>query len=157
MKRRCNLEKDRALAMSPHNLAEHFARLQQLYKEFGIKSVAQIFNIDESGFSTRTAFRARAKAAMELQGRSNSTELKWAGNAAYVTIMPVVSADGTVWTPVAILPGKRAKYRIREDGSRETPACYLPENVKVAYRDPAGMDAAIVLSSVRTLFQRQHL
>ena len=143
MKRRCTLEKDRAIAMSPHNLAEHFARLQQLYKEFGIKSGAQIFNLDESGFSTRTAFRVRAKAAMERQGRSNSTELKWAGNAAHVTIMPVVSADGTVWTPVAILRGKRAKYNIREDGSHETPASYLPENVKVAYRDPAGMDSAI--------------
>ena len=143
MKRRCNLEKDRAIAMSPHNLAEHFARLQQLYKEIGINSGAQIFNPDESGFSTLTAFRAREKAAMERQGRSNSTELKWAGNAAHVTIMLVVPADGTVWTPVAILPGKRAKYRIREDGSRETPASYLPENVKVAYRDRSGMDSAM--------------
>ena len=129
--------------MSPHNLAEHFARLQQLYKEYGITTGAQIFNLEESGFSTRTAFRARGKAAMDRQGRSNSTELKWAGNAAHVTIMPVVSADGTVWTPVAILYGKRAKYRIREDSARETPASYLRGNVKVAYRDPAGMDSAI--------------
>ena len=143
MKRRCDLEKDRAIEMSPHNLAEHFARLQQLHKEFGITSGAQIFNLDESGFSTRTAFRARAKAAMDGQGCSDSTALKWAGNAAHVTIMPVVSADGTVWTPVAILPGKRAKYRIRGDVSREKPASYLPENIKVAYRDQAGMDSAI--------------
>ena len=90
MKRRRNLEKDRAIAMSPHNWAEHFARLQQFYKEFGITSGAQIFNLDESGFSTRIAFRARAEAVMDRQGRSNSTKLKWAGNAAHVTIMPVV-------------------------------------------------------------------
>ena len=80
---------------------------------------------------------------MDLQGRNNSTELKWTGNTAHVTIVPVVSADETVWTPVAILPGKRAKYRIQEVGARETPASYLPGNVKVAYRDPAGMDSAI--------------
>ena len=96
MKRRCNLGKDRATAISPHNLVEHFARLQQLYKEFQITSGAQIFNLDESGFSTRTAFRARPKAAIQSQGRSNSTELKWSSNAAHVTTMPVVSADGTL-------------------------------------------------------------
>ena len=116
----------RAVAMSPQNLAEHFARLQQMYREFRITSGAQIFNLDESGYSTRTVFRARAKAAMQSQGRSNSTELKWSSNAAHVTIMPVVSADGTLWTPIAILPGKRAKYKIRANGLRETPASYLP-------------------------------
>ena len=57
--------------------------------------------------------------------------------------MPVFSADGTLWTTVAILPGKSAKYRVRADGSRETPASYLPEIDKLAYRKPGGMDSAI--------------
>ena len=141
--RRCNLENDRAIAMSPQNLAQSVVLLQQLYKDFEITSGAQILNLNESGFATLTAFRGRANAAMDPQGRSHSTELKWAGNVSHITIMHLVSADGAVWTPVAILPGKRAKYRIHEDGSQETPASYLLENVKVAYRDPASMESAI--------------
>ena len=74
-----------------------------------------------------------------------SIEMKWSGNASHVTIMPVVSADGRSWTPVAILQGKRAKYRVRADGTRETPTCYLPENALVAYREPAEMDSHIFL------------
>ena len=154
MKRRANLEKDRAVAMSPNNLAEHYARLRQVYKEFNITSGAQIFNLDESGFSTRTAFRARAKAAMETQGRNNSVEMKWSSNACHVTLMLVVSADGRVWAPLAILPGKRAKYRIRPDGTRETPACFLPECARITYRDPAGMDSAIFLEFVEWFIEQ---
>lgn len=146
MKRRCNLEKDRAVAMSPHNLAEHFGPLQQMYRKFLITSGAQIFNLDESGFFTRLAFRAREKTSMQTQRRSSSTELKWSSNGAHVTIMPVVSADVTLWTSIAILPGKRAKYKIRADGTRETPASYLPANAKIAYREQAGMDTAIFLA-----------
>ena len=61
-KRRCNLEHDRSIAMSVHNMAEHFARLTQVYEEYGIISGAQIFNLEESGFSTITANRVQAKA-----------------------------------------------------------------------------------------------
>ena len=143
LKRRCNLEHDRSLAMSVQNMAEHFARLTQVYEEYGITSGAQVFNLDESGFSTRTAHRARAKAVCEKQGRSNAREMKCSKNADHVTIMPIVSADGRIYDPVAILPGKRSKWRMRPDGNRETPACFLPENARVAYRDPAGMDTQI--------------
>ena len=139
LKRRCNLETDRAIAMSPTNIAEHYARLQQEYNEYGICSGAQIFNLDESGFSTKTDYRARAKGVTEASGRSNSIELKWSSNADHVTLMPIVSANDRAWDPVAIAPGKRAKYRIRPDGSRETPICYLPENARIIYRDPAGI------------------
>ena len=140
LKRRCNLEKDRATAISPTNIAEH-SRLQQAYNEYNICSGAQIFNLDESGFSTETAYRARAKGVMEASGRSNSIELKWSSNADHVTLMPVVSADGRARDPVAIAPGKRAKYRIRPDGTRETPSFYLPEDARIIYRHPAGMDS----------------
>lgn len=54
-----------------------------------------------------------------------------------------MSADGTVYIPVAILPVKRSKWRTRPDGTRETPACYLPLKARVAYRDPAGMNTGI--------------
>ena len=125
--------------MCPENIAKHYARLQQAYDEYGIKSGEQIFNLDETGFSTKTAYRTRAKGVMEAKGRSNGTDLKWSANAYHVTLMPIVSADGCAWDPVAIAPRKRAKYRIRPDGIPETPACYLPENARIIYRDPAGM------------------
>ena len=41
LKRRCNLESDRAIAMSSTNIAEHYARLQQAYNEIGICSGPQ--------------------------------------------------------------------------------------------------------------------
>ena len=125
----------------PENIANHYARLQQAYDEYGVKSEEQIFNLHETGFSTRTANRARSKGVMEAMGRSNSTELKWSSNADHVTLMPIVSADGRAWDPVSIALGKRAKYRIRPDGIRETPACYLLENARIIYRDPADMDS----------------
>ena len=129
--------------MNDDNLARHFARLHYIYKEYKISNGEQVFNLDEGGFSTRTAPRARAKAVMETCGRSNSVGLKWSANADHVTLMPVVSADGTAWRPIAILSGKRHKWRKRDDGSVETPATFLPQNSLVCHRDPAGMDSLI--------------
>ena len=127
--------------MCPENISKHYARLQQAYDEYGIRSGEQIFNLDETGFWTRTACCARAHGVMEAKGRRNAIELKWSANADHVTLMAIVSADGRAWDPVAIAPGKRAKYAIRPDGMRETPARYLPENEIIFYRDPAGMDS----------------
>lgn len=143
MRRRANLERARADAMSPCNVAVHFARLRKIYREFKIKCASQIFNIDESGFSTRKAGRGRAKAIMRKEGRSNSVELSWSQNADHVTLMPVVSADGSAFSPIAILPGCNAKFRIRSDNTRETPSDYLPPRTLVSYRNPAGMDSCI--------------
>lgn len=153
LKRRTNLQKMRADAMSPQNLAEHFARLAQAYKEYQICSPEQIFNIDESGFSVRTATHARSKALFNSKGRSNSTELKWTANAQHVTIMPVVSGDGRAWSPLVVLPGARAEYRKREDGTLETPSCYLPFNARTVYRETAGVDSAIFLRWVHSFVE----
>lgn len=114
-KRKSYLEKMRAVAMSPMNLASHFAGLEQAYKELKITTPEQIFNIDESGFSVRTASCAPSKALFYSRGHCNSLELKLNGNAQHVTIMPVVSADDQSWSPVVILQGTRAKFRKRED------------------------------------------
>lgn len=149
LRRRANLEQSRALAMSPENLAKHYARLAVVYKEYNISNAAQIFNLDESGCSVRTAHRSRAKALFNSAARTNSRELKWSGNAEHVTVMPVVSADGTVYSPVVILPGKMQKSRTRADGRRETPADFLPSNALVAYREPAGVDSTIFFNWVQ--------
>lgn len=94
LKRPSNVEKPRQMAMSPTNLARHYACLRQIYKAFKIQSWKEVFNIDESRFSTRTATRSRAKALFDNNGRSHSLELKWASNSQHVTNMSVVSADG---------------------------------------------------------------
>lgn len=143
LRRRANLEKHRAMAMSPNNLAVFYARLEKVYKEYNIHDCAQIFNLDESGCSVRNACRSRAKALFETGKRSNSVDLKWSNNAEHITIMPVVSADGTVWAPVVVLPGLRAKFRTRADGNKETPSDFLPHNALISYRDPAGVDSHI--------------
>lgn len=109
IERRCNLEKDQAIAMSPHNSVEHFTRLLQTYGEFQITSGAQILNLIESRFSTQNCLPYSHKAAMQIYRRSISTELKLFSNAAHVTITPDASADGTLWTLIAILPEKQAK------------------------------------------------
>lgn len=116
-----------------------------MYKAFDITSGAQICNLDESRFSTRTEFRAHAKAGMATNVWHNSVEMKWSSNASHVTPMPVVSAGRRVWAPLVILPGKRAEYRIRPHGANEAPGCFFPQCAKMKYRDPAGMDSAVYL------------
>lgn len=94
LRRRCNFEKYRALATSPINISEHYELLQQEYEEYGICSGAQVLNLNESDFPTKTAYRARAKRVLEARGRRNLIEIKWPANAERVTLMPVVCADG---------------------------------------------------------------
>ena len=72
--------------MSVLNMVEYFARRTQVYQEYGIRSGAQIFNLDESGFSTITVHRGREDAVVEKQGGSNTREMKWSKKADLVTI-----------------------------------------------------------------------
>lgn len=102
--------------------------------------------MDESGFFTRTAARARAKVLMSLKGRSNAIELSWAKNAKHVTILPVTSACDKVCNPVVMFPGKHIKYRERPgpvpvgQQVHKKPACYLSPQFYTMYRDFAGMN-----------------
>lgn len=48
-----SLEESRASAMTTQNLASHFARLEVVMAKFNITEPEQIFNLDETGFSTR--------------------------------------------------------------------------------------------------------
>ena len=141
MRRRAALEQKRKTAMSPHNMAMHFARLKKAYTRFEIVSPAQVFNIDESGVSTRTGGRGKGKAAMNAEGRSNAVELEFSSNAEHVTLMPVVSADGKAWPPVIVFPGVFHKFRVLPDGKKEFLHDYLPTDALVAHRTPAGIDS----------------
>lgn len=111
MRRRATLETGRANYMNPTNLGKHFARLINFYMEYSIESPSQNFKMDESGFRTRKASRGNAKAAMRRDGRINYIYLDWSHSADNVTVMPFVPVDGRAWTPLAVLPGVRTKYR----------------------------------------------
>ena len=139
LRRRAALEYRRKVSMSPRNLAMHYARLAQTYKKFNIMSAAQIFNIDESGVSSRTGGRGKGMAAMRAKGRSNAVDLEFASNAEHLTIMPVVSGDGERWGPVVIMPGVQQKYRIKADNKKEFLLDYLPKNTFIVHRTPASM------------------
>lgn len=67
----------------------------------------------------------------------------WLKNAEHVTVLPVVSANGCVYRPVVIFPGKLDKYRTRPNGRIKTPVDFLPANANVMYRDPAAVDLHI--------------
>lgn len=115
---RQTLECSRAFVITPSDTASHFARLPQVYREYDIHSAMRVSFVDESGLSTRTAARARAKALMSSMRRNYAIKLSSTENAEHVTILPVVSACGEVWNPVLILPGKYTKYRERSDPVR---------------------------------------
>lgn len=82
-----------------------------------------------------------------------SVDIKWAENADFVTIMPVVSADGHVWNSLVILLGKWSKRRVSEDGRLKTTADYLPQNFYQPYRNPAGIDSRIFQEWVNRFFE----
>ncbi len=57
------------------------------------------------------ALGGREKCVVGKEVRPNTRYLKFQGSIDHVTVMPVVSATGKVYTPVVILPGKKKKYR----------------------------------------------
>lgn len=46
-------ENERVDAMSPHNVAQHFARIRYLLNKYDIQDPTKVFNIDECGFSVK--------------------------------------------------------------------------------------------------------
>lgn len=95
--------------MSLQNIARNFARLSIVYAEYKIENVAHIFNLHESGCSVWTAYRSRTKEIFTKSTRANAVDMKWSANVEHVTLMPVCSADGKVYSPVVILPEKDQK------------------------------------------------
>lgn len=97
--------------MNPENLEKHFARIHQTYKTYDMVSAEQVFNLHESGLSTRGLIRGRAKEIFEKNRASisNEIDLKWVCNAEHVTVMPAVFPNGCIWSPVVIIQGKRKK------------------------------------------------
>ncbi len=72
--------------------------------------------------------------------------MKFRGTIDHVTLMPVVSGAGQVFTPAVVLPGVEAKYRKLRGGGFQTPANFLPESNYLFYRKIAGMDGELFYS-----------
>lgn len=140
LKRRDAPEQALHPALSQSVLAAHLARLKNIYSTFGLTSPKQIFNMDESAVSTRSARRGKYKAALNASRRQNYITMKFSSIADHVTIMPVVSACGKVWNTVVILRGVCQKFRTRSVGTTEMPHKFLPHNSFVAYRSPANIN-----------------
>lgn len=147
LKSRVNLEHDRADAMNPENCAKHFARIKALCDKHGINDGCYIFNLDESGFSMRgMTLGGRTKCVVQRGTRANTREVKFRGTVDHVTLMPVVSGSGHIYTPLFVLPGVKAKWRKVQSGGFETPADFLPSPNYMFMREVAGVDSEIFFS-----------
>lgn len=143
LRKRVNLEAERAEAVTPENLATHFARIKALMDKHDITEADQVLNLDESGFSMRGMSFGRSKCLVQQGTRANTRELKWRGTCDHVTVMPVISAAGQVFTPLFVLPGAEARWRKRGNGTYETPSDFLPKPNYVFMRPIAGVDTNI--------------
>lgn len=141
--------------MSDTNLAQHFARLLKVYREYNIVSPAQVLDIDESRVSTRRAGSEPQKAVMRAEGTSNSIDVDWAKNDAHVMLIPVVSADGRAWTPVAIFLGVRQQYRTLANRNMKMPASFLPAGTFVSYRASSSMEKKFSTTGSFALYKKR--
>lgn len=158
LRKRVNLEQDRALAMNPTTVAAHFTRLKAVIEKYDIHDPSRIFNLDESGFSIKgMTLGGRAKCIVSEGARGNIVEPKFRGSCDHVTLMPVVSAAGQALTPVVVLPGKEAKFRRRADRTFETPSDYLPQPNYCFMRPIAGVDGDIFFLGRRISSRRRHI
>lgn len=89
-----------------------------IFNTYDISNAQQVFNIDESGVSSRTHSCGKGKAAMRSNRGSNAVELKFFSNAEQLTIISVFSADDKRWNHVVILSGTLKKFRVRADGKK---------------------------------------
>ena len=95
--RRVNLESDRAVAMSPENVASHYARVRAHFEKYEIDAT-RILNLYESVFSIRSMTLGRSKCLVKIGSRGNTTEPKFRATCDHVTIMTVISASGQIYT-----------------------------------------------------------
>ena len=102
-----------------------------------------VFNLDESGSSIRgMTLGGCEKCIVKREGPANTKNLTFRGCTDHVTLMPVVSATGQVYTPVVVLPGKQARYS-RRNSTIETPIDFFPSPCHLFMREKAGVDTQL--------------
>jgi len=83
-------------------------------------------------------------------GRSLTRGFNVGADAEHITLGAAISASGHAYSPIFVLPGAQAKYRVLNDGRTEMPDDYLPRGALIFYRTPAGVDSEIMLDWARS-------
>lgn len=87
---------------------------------------AEVFNTEESGFSTRRAGRGRVKAIMRSKERSYAIDVDWKNNTKQVKLRQLVSTDRRVWTFLTVILNVRKTIgSLRTELCRIQPPSYL--------------------------------
>ena len=98
------LERERSDAMSPDNVARHFARVQHILKSHGINEPTHVFNLDECGFSVKGMTWGRKVKRIVADGSTcYMRTIAWQGSLDHVTMMAVVNAACQSFTPCCYL------------------------------------------------------
>lgn len=109
------VEDVRVAAVTKENVAEHISRVQAAIKRYNIKSAKQIVNMDQSGISFKKMVGRSLRKGFRDNSKGNKSTvqntLSAKGNLDRVTLMPVVAAHGSAFTPCVIYPGKQPHFR----------------------------------------------
>lgn len=122
-----NLEHKRAEPVTLEILLIHLASINDLMEANDITEPDEVSNLDGTGISMRGMKFGRANCLAQNGTRGNTLELRWRGTCDHVTVMPIISASGLIFTPLFVLPGSEARRRKRGNGKYETPSDFLPK------------------------------
>lgn len=141
-----SLEAVRAAATNPENLARMMALLKLVREKKGI-TAANVFNADESGFSTKDLLSGSRKRPLAPSGTSTAKVVVpcVSDDAQFLTLLPIIAADGDQLPPTFIVKGspnnpKRRRNAERGDGAWQFLNDVAPPNSIFLYKTPAGMD-----------------
>lgn len=141
-----SLEAVRAAATDPENLARMMALLKLVRVKKGI-TAANVFNADESGFSTKDLLSSSRKRPLAPSGTSTAKVILpcVSDDAQFLTLLPIIAADGDQLPPTFIVKGspnnpKRRRNAERGDGAWQFLNDVAPPNSIFLYKTPAGMD-----------------
>jgi len=134
-----------ARATTRENYGKHFAILSHLIVPHKIFPDC-LSNWDESGFYFEKMESGQAKVIVCKDiGRSLPRGVNVGADAEHITLGAAMSETGHAYSPIVVLPGAQAKYRVLNDGRAETPDDYCPRGALIFHRTPAGVDSDIML------------
>ena len=137
------VEDNRVDAITPAIVMENIARVQAVVNRYNIHNPNFIFNMDQSGSSFENIIGRSLCKGVGLKGQNlRQMTISTKRNLNRVTIMPVVSAAGKMFTRCLIFPDKTGHYRVVR-GQYQTLQDVLMD-CKLYYRGPAGVDASII-------------
>eukprot|EP00171_Calliarthron_tuberculosum_P006015 IDg6015t1 len=128
-------------ARAPKNLTTHFATLAMLFDKFGFDA-QRVWNLDETGATPDKDVNGRSSCRRFLD-RRGLQDLKIAEfrRTHRVTMLPAISAAGSVAPPLFVFKGKKIPYREVLLGGKavvQTYADLLPRHSLLACREDRG-------------------